>query len=59
MDLIDHTMRRIKGTIMMINAAFINDVEVGTSDNAISECLWGVHGQLEQLEKLIKFEAKE
>ncbi|MCP3851805.1 MAG: hypothetical protein GY694_16445 [Gammaproteobacteria bacterium] len=39
MDLIEHTMGRIKGSIMTINAAVLNDIEVGMPDNAISKCL--------------------
>ena len=34
-------------------------VVVFTPDAAIPDCLYGVCGQLEHLEKLIKFEVKE
>ena len=54
-------MGRIKGAVMTVNAAIQNgtDAEPGIPDNAIPECLWGIYGQLEQLEKLIKFEVKD
>jgi len=57
MDLIEHTIARMTGTIQTVAAALEGGVEV--PDAAIPDCLYGVCGQLEQLEKLIKFEVKE
>ena len=58
-DLIAYTMQRIKATIVMVSVASRAGDEVYIPDTAISDCLWGVYGQLEQLEKLIDFEVKE
>jgi len=38
MNLIEHALGRIKGTIMTINAAVLNDAKAGIPDNAISDC---------------------
>ena len=57
MDLIEHTLSRMIGTIQTVAAAVGGSEEM--PDAAIPDCLYGVCGQLEQLEKLIKFEVKE
>lgn len=56
-DLIRSTMVRIKGTVETVNAAVQTEGDIPVGD--ISNCLWSVYGQLEQLEQLIKFEVKE
>lgn len=56
-DLISSTIVRIKGTVETVNAAVQTEGDIPVGD--ISNCLWGVCGQLEQLEKLIKFEVNE
>ena len=57
-DLIAHTLRRIKGTLMTVCAASAGEVGL-IPDSSIYDCCWNIHGQLEQLEELIKFEVKE
>ena len=55
-ELIASTISRIKSTIGTVNVAVV-DGNIPKMD--ISNTLWMVEGQLEQLEQLIKFEVKE
>lgn len=57
-DLINHTLARIKGTVMVVCAS-VESENFTVSDEDMQDCLFGIYGQLEQLEKLIKFEVKE
>ncbi len=50
------TISRIKSTISSVGAAAYKG-DIPTMD--ITNTLWMVEGQLEQLEKLLKFEVKE
>ena len=56
-ELISITLSRIKSTVSIVEAALSSKGGVPADD--ISNSLWMVEGQLEQLEKLIKFEVKE
>jgi len=55
-DLIASIMSKIKSTINTVNAAVI-DYDILKMDT--SNTLWVVEGEMEQLEKLIKFEVNE
>ena len=55
LDLINHTLARIKGTVMVVCASVESENFI-VSDDCMQDCLFGIYGQLE---KLIKFEVKE
>lgn len=56
-DMIASSLTRIRATVRIINASVQGQIDVTIAD--FSSCLWGLEGQLEQLEKLVKFKVKE